>query len=83
MKQKKRAKRRAKNSTTEIKALLTAFALTATLGGWVGFSLPASGEVAGDLLAAPVTGASEQISGLRSVTGALRPVTITRTRSSR
>lgn len=78
MKQKQRSKRRAKNSTTEIKALLTAFALTATLGGWVGFSLPASGEVAGDLLAAPVTGTSEQIPGLREVTGPLRPVTITR-----
>ena len=77
MKQKPRAKRRAKNSTTEVKVLLTALALTATLGGWVGFSLPASGEVA-----SAAAGTSEQIPGLREVTGPLRPVTITRTRSS-
>lgn len=80
MKQKSRAKRRTKNSTTEVKVLLTTLALTATLGGWVGFSLPASGEVAS---AAPAAGTSEQIPGLREVRGPLRPVTITRTRSSR
>ncbi|GEM_PF-4542100 len=79
-----------KTDTRGIKALIAAFALAATLGGWAGLAgqeQPAETDTTFRVeTTSPASGAAENVPTLREVTAperSVRPAPVTVTRSSR